>query len=343
MEYHGQPTEPARSFIPPHAGVRAALDGVDIRAELDERPLRPPAFEREHRALATLASEMADNPRHMLQTLAEIAAELCDAGSAGVSLIEGDVLRWEAVAGVFASSRGTTMPRDASPCGVCIERGSTQLMHLPDRCFPALAADPRFVESLIVPVDDHGTPIGTVWVASHGVERKFNRQDERTVQVLARFASAGWQLWKAYAAASETGRRKGDFLATLALGLRNPLAAIAGAVSILRLRTASDATSATHAIDVIARQTQQVTRIVYDLMDATRTANAKLELARQRVDLREVTAEPLEALLTQPGDRRQSMINPDRRGQSMRQPPDSARSSSVEPSRRRGQLHAGRR
>jgi K+-sensing histidine kinase KdpD len=196
------------------------------------------------------------------------------------------------------------------------------------------------VESLIVPVDDHGTPIGTVWVASHGFERRFDRQDERTLQVLARFASAGWQLWHAYAAASETGRRKGDFLATLGLELRNPLAAIAGAVSILRLRTASDATSATHAIDVIARQTHQVSRVVYDLMDATRCANAKLELARQRVDLREVVAEPLEVLLAQPADRRHFMDRAEGRSDSVRRPPDSARSSRADSSRPRGQLHA---
>jgi signal transduction histidine kinase len=188
---------------------------VDIRAKLEARPRRPPNYEQEDRAYGELATEMAENPRNLLQKLAEVAVDLCQAHTAGVSLLDGDVFRWEAVAGVFAAARGGTMPRTESPCGVCIDRDAVQLMHFADRCFPALLAEPRFVEALLIPFHHHGRPIGTVWVVSHNAERNFDKEDERVVRVLSRFASAGWQLWKAYEAADEASRRKDDVLATL--------------------------------------------------------------------------------------------------------------------------------
>jgi hypothetical protein len=124
------------------AEFTATLAEVDVRSELSTRRPRLPDSEGLDRALAILAREMTENPRRMLQRLVETARELCRADTAGISLLEGDVFRWEAVAGVFASSRDGTMPRAASPCGVCIDENVTQLMHLPDRHFPALRAEP---------------------------------------------------------------------------------------------------------------------------------------------------------------------------------------------------------
>jgi len=174
---------------------------VDIRASLESRPYRAPDYEAEDRALAALATALAENPRDMLQKLVETAIILCQADTAGISLLEHhsgvDLFRWEALAGVFASARNNTMPRQASPCGVCIDQNTTQLMYLADRFFPALRSDPRFVEALLVPFHFQGRPIGTVWVVTHRFERKFDREDERLIRTLAAFASAGWQFWQA--------------------------------------------------------------------------------------------------------------------------------------------------
>jgi hypothetical protein len=43
---------------------------------------------------------MAENPRNMLQKLVEMAVELCRADTAGIGILEGDVFRWESLAGV---------------------------------------------------------------------------------------------------------------------------------------------------------------------------------------------------------------------------------------------------
>ena len=193
----------------------ATLAEIDIGPTLGTLPRRSANYEREDRAYAALAMEMAENPRNLLQKLVEVAVDLCQAHTAGISLLDGDVFRWEAVAGVFAAARGGTMPRNESPCGVCIDRDAVQLMHLADRCFPALLAEPRFVEALLIPFHHHGKAIGTVWVVSHSEERKFDKEDERVVRILSRFASAGWQLWKAYEAADEANRQKDDALVAL--------------------------------------------------------------------------------------------------------------------------------
>ena len=101
-------------------------------------------------------------------------------------------------------------------------------MHFADRCFPALTAAPRFVEALPIPFHDHGKAIGTVWIVSHSVKKKFDQEDGGIVRVLSQFASAGWQLWQTSEAAAAIAERKDDFLATLSHELRNPFGTILG-------------------------------------------------------------------------------------------------------------------
>jgi signal transduction histidine kinase len=281
----------------------ATLEDVDIAVELDLRPSRSPNYEREHEAVTVLTGEIAANPRNMLQKLVEVAIDVCDAHTAGISLLEGDVFRWIAVAGIFAGARDGTMPRHQSPCGVCIDRDAPQLMHLADRLFPALLTEPRFVEALLIPFHDHGKPIGTVWIVSHDFERRFDREDKRIMDVLARFASAGWQLWQASESLIADSRRKDDFMATLGHELRNPLAAITTAAAILQQQTHPP--SLTRAIGVIARQTEHVSRLVDDLLDIARIGSGKLHLERQTVDLRGIVAQTVETRRAQIERRRQ--------------------------------------
>jgi signal transduction histidine kinase/ActR/RegA family two-component response regulator len=276
----------------------ATLDDVDIRSELQSRPHRPPNYEAEHGALTVLAMEMAENPRNMLQKLAETALDLCRADSAGISLMEGDVFRWEALAGVFASSRNGTMPRDASPCGICIDQDATQLMHLADRCFPALMAEPRFVEALLIPFHDHGRPIGTVWIVAHTDEREFDGEDERILRTLANFASAGWQLWKAYESAADSSRRKDDFVAMLGHEFRNPLAAILSANDVIH-KIGSNDSGLKQASDVVTRQAKHLCRMVDDLIDLSRISRGRLELQKETVEIRTLVARALEVTRAQ--------------------------------------------
>jgi hypothetical protein len=154
---HPEPTRlVAASDMP-----RVPLEVVDIRTELETRLPRSPNLVREHRAFPMLATEMAANPHNLLQTLVELALELCDAHTSGISLLDGDVFRWEVIPGVFAAERGGTIPRNESPCGICLDRNTTQLLYLADRCFPLLSAEPRMIEALLIPFHADGKAIGT--------------------------------------------------------------------------------------------------------------------------------------------------------------------------------------
>lgn len=270
------------------------FEDVDITADLGRRARRSPDFEAEHRALTALVTELALHPRNMLQKLAEVALELCHAGTAGVSLLEADVFRWEAVAGAAAAARGTTMPRHASPCGICIDRDSVQLLREPDRYFTVLPSQPRFVEALLVPFHDHGVPVGTVWAVSHTGQRTFDREDARVAGVLTMFASAAWQLWRTSDAAAHNETRKNEFIATLGHELRNPLSVLKTAIAVLKIRAGNDE-GVRRSIDVIGRQCRHIGRLVDDLLDMTRIENGKMLLEVQRIDLRAIVASALEA------------------------------------------------
>jgi signal transduction histidine kinase len=282
-------TGAARSTVT-DCGPTATLAEVDILQQLATRPSRAPDYEAQNRALAILAEDIAHKPAKMLQRFVDVAVDLCHAGTAAITLVDGDAFRWEAVGGVYAAAQHGNMPRHASPCDVVIDRNTIQLMELPDRCFPAVPAEPRFVEVLLLPFQAQGDPVGVVWIVSHRFEQRFDREDARIVKLLAQYVSTAWQLWQQAKEARENNHRKDEFVATLSHELRNPFSAITTAVSILDKQiSASDPTR--RAVDVIGRQSRIVRRLVDDLLDVGRMVSGKLILRLQQVDLRTVVSE----------------------------------------------------
>jgi signal transduction histidine kinase len=88
-------------------------------------------------------------------------------------------------------------------------------------------------------------------------------------------------------ALKETDRSRNEFLAVLSHELRNPLAAIPFAIELLRPAVANSPESKS-ALDVIDRQTQQIAKLVDDILDLARLSVNKLKLNPQRIDLTEV-------------------------------------------------------
>ena len=82
----------------------------------------------------------------------------------------------------------------------------------------------------------------------------------------------------------EADERKDEFLAMLSHELRNPMSAIRNAVEIMKLGLA-DAEKVRFARDVIDRQSAQLSRLVDDLLDVSRSTRGKIELRRERFDL----------------------------------------------------------
>ena len=96
---------------------------------------------------------------------------------------------------------------------------------------------------------------------------------------------------------AQADRRKDEFLAMLGHELRNPLAAIRNAHSVLA-RIGSPEAAAVRQRDVVDRQTRHLARMVDDLLDISRVTLGKITLKTQAVDLQEVVERCLRELGT---------------------------------------------
>ena len=98
-----------------------------------------------------------------------------------------------------------------------------------------------------------------------------------------------WRLERAWVEERlrEANRRKDRFLAVLSHELRNPLAPIELSLHLLE-QTDPDSKQWNRAKEVIARQTEQLTRLVDDLLDVNRIDRDKIELNLQHIELNEM-------------------------------------------------------
>jgi len=87
---------------------------------------------------------------------------------------------------------------------------------------------------------------------------------------------------------------KDEFLAMLGHELRNPLGTLSNAVAVLK-RLEGDETTR-HVVEIIGRQTAQLTHLVKDLLDIARVTSGKIDLQRRAVDLRALASRCLDAL-----------------------------------------------
>ena len=90
-------------------------------------------------------------------------------------------------------------------------------------------------------------------------------------------------------------RRKDEFLATLAHEIRNPLAPMMNAISLLR-RADVDEAVRTRSIEILDRQLRHVVRLIDDLLDVSRISTGKLSLHKEDVDLVAVLRSALELI-----------------------------------------------
>ncbi|WP_437949485.1 ATP-binding protein [Sorangium sp. So ce296] len=87
-------------------------------------------------------------------------------------------------------------------------------------------------------------------------------------------------------------RRKNEFLAMLAHELRNPMAAILTATTLLR--TPEEDPEAGYAAQVVERQVRHMARLVDDLLDVARISQGKISLRTELVDVSRVLQRSVE-------------------------------------------------
>lgn len=103
------------------------------------------------------------------------------------------------------------------------------------------------------------------------------------------------ELKQANEALREADRRKDEFLAILAHELRNPLAPISNAVELLGME-GIDAEAQQEVRKIMKEQVQQMVRLIDDLLDVSRISRGKIQLRKERLDLRALAQSAAEAV-----------------------------------------------
>lgn len=181
-----------------------------------------------------------------------------------------------------------------------------------------IRADPRFGKNAPI----HGLPEGHLPVVSylavpvmsrskevlgglffgHAQSGMFSARAERLVAGIAAQASIAIDNARLYERLrdsaerlAEADRRKDTFLATLAHELRNPLAPMRNALTLLTLAP-DRAELGAQAQAMMRRQLEHLVRLVDDLLDLSRISLGKIELRRSLIDLAEVVHSALETV-----------------------------------------------
>jgi PAS domain S-box-containing protein len=94
---------------------------------------------------------------------------------------------------------------------------------------------------------------------------------------------------------AEAAREKDEFLAMLGHELRNPLAPIRTALTLLR-RAGSQDPVVVRVHDVMDRQITHMVRLLDDLLDVARITNGRINLAVQDVDMRQIVREAADSV-----------------------------------------------
>jgi CheY-like chemotaxis protein len=187
---------PAGRPFDPWGSPHGQLADVLVSELLKTRGPRPPNLESENEFLHSLAQHLLTDPEHILERSVRAAARLCDAGFAGVSLLETDhgeeVFRWVALGGTFEGQEGRSTPRFFSPCGLAFDRQAPQLFSYPARYYTYLRdAVPEIVEALVLPLPD-GT--GTIWIGTRDEAIRFDSEHVRLLTGLATFMATSLKL-----------------------------------------------------------------------------------------------------------------------------------------------------
>jgi signal transduction histidine kinase/CheY-like chemotaxis protein len=264
------------------------------------RPAGAPEHAMENAALVELARALTGPRDSLMQAIADVALRLCNAGSAGVSLVEREsgerVFRWLAAAGLCAGLKGKTTAWNECPCGVTLEANEPQLFISPQTDFACLQFPGiDIVEGVVVPIPADGEQLGAIWVISHTAGRQFDLEDVRLLSNLAVFAGAALKTVGERDDGTANDRRHNEFIAMLGHELRNPMAPIDGAIGAAKLLCVENE-KALDVLTVAQRQMRLLRTLVDDLLDAARLKHGKLNIKLSDTSLGEITFDAITAV-----------------------------------------------
>jgi PAS domain S-box-containing protein len=166
--------------------------------------------------------------------------------------------------------------------------------------YPALRAAigiGNFEASVALPLVGHGQLVGVLGVRFEQ-RRSFDAGDRALLLTISDLCSQALERARLFdaerqarASAESASRSKDEFLAMLGHELRNPLAPIATAVHLMKLR-GDDRLSRER--EVIERQLLHLSKLVDDLLDVSRVARGLVSLSRTPIEVAEILSEAVE-------------------------------------------------
>jgi len=232
-----------------------------------------------------------------------LISQLLDAPMAAVSLVAQD-RQW------FKSELGLGMSETPLNDSIC----RFALLEDDQLVVPDTLADSRFNgNSLINAVDGvrfyagavlrnrDGIPLGALCVLDRKPRPQgLSEQQQFMLKTLAHQVMSQIELRKAsneqealIAALREADQRKDEFLAMLAHELRNPLAPIVSAATMLS-NFKIDPAMVQRASEIIARQAGHMTSLIDDLLDVSRVTRGKVEMEFREIDFKDVITDAIE-------------------------------------------------
>jgi two-component system, chemotaxis family, CheB/CheR fusion protein len=169
---------------------------------------------------------------------------------------------------------GTPYPAHECPIQTTVRQGAS--VHRSDEVFVRSDGSTFSVEYRSHPLWRSGEIIGSVVTFLDITER---RRAEEEMQ-----------------AASQ---RREQFLAMLSHELRNPLAAVLNATSLLRIREGEESGQSVRARRVVERQTRHMARLLDDLLDVSRITSGKFQLREQVCNLQDAIVGAIESIAPQ--------------------------------------------
>ncbi|HSC65713.1 MAG TPA: ATP-binding protein [Caldimonas sp.] len=150
----------------------------------------------------------------------------------------------------------------------------------------------------VVPLVARGRTIGAMCALQAESKRRFGPEDGALIGELAQRAALALDNVRLFGESRDAlrdaevaNRAKDEFLAMLGHELRNPLAPIVTSLEVMARR---DGAGEGRERLIIERQVAHLSRMVDDLLDVARITSGKIELRRERLDLRDVVARALE-------------------------------------------------
>jgi len=242
-------------------------------------------------------------PERSFDDVVRLVGQLLDAPIAAVNLIARDRQWFKSEIGLGTRE----MPLENSICRHALLQ--QEQMIVPDTqddprfsCNPLVTADGglRFYAGAVLRTRE-GVPLGTLCVLDKKPRPEgLTEEQQFMLTTMAHQVMSQIELRQALAeqealneALRRADQRKDEFLAMLAHELRNPLAPIVSAATMLS-NFELQPSMVQRAADIIARQAGHMTSLIDDLLDVSRVTRGKVELEFVELDLKDVLADAIE-------------------------------------------------